>query len=240
MSHKLGSTADRVAPRWYATYRFYLSIIVGFSIIGTFAGTGYYGAGAGAVTSLDTHKMHHTTERVSSLKRLDRVKEKNYPPKDYARAGKSTGTVPGDIEVDENDDSYLKLRNIANEEKADEQKQEEDEKKKTEKAKNQEYQDKRDEYQMDVAPGNMKNTAPDRTGVNRNVAGGKSERPDEEKQSEQMGTGPVGSRTEFGTKEDTDFKEGQKEEHGDDRTDADETMTSQGKDNAKEKTGGAK
>ncbi len=192
------------------------------------------------MTNLDPHKMHHTTERVSSLKRLDRVKEKNYPPKDYARAGKSTGKVSGDIEVDENEDSYLKLRNIAKEEQDEEKKEEEAEKKDTEKQKNQEYQDKRDEYQMDVAPGKMKDTAKDRTGVNRNVGGGKSERPDDEKQSEQKGTGPVGDRTEFGTKEDEDFRKGQEEEHGSDESDKDESMKSQGKKNAKDKTGGAK
>lgn len=223
---------------WYATYRFYLSIIVGFSIIGTLAGTSYFGAGAGAIGDVDTHRMHHSTERVSSMKRLDRVAEKNYPPKEYGRAGKSKGTVFGDIMVEENDESYLKLRNIAKEEEEDEEKLEEQEKEEEEtRQKSKEYQDKRDEYQMDIAPGDMKNTAPDRTGKNRNVAGG-DERPDEEKQSEQMGTGPAGNRTEFGTKEDTEFKEQQKKDHGDDSTGmVDESMKNKGKEAVRDKMG---
>ena len=84
----------------------------------------------------------------------------------------------------------------------------------------------------------MKDTAKDRTGKNRNEAGG-DERPDEEKQSEQLGTGPAGDRTEFGTSEDKEFKEQQKQEHGDDSTDADEQQKSAGKENARVKTGGA-
>lgn len=223
---------------WYATYRFYLSIIVGFSIIGTLAGTSYFGAGAGAVSNIDTHKLHHSTERVSSLKRLDRVKEKNYPPKEYARSGKSSGTVSGDIQVEENDDSYLKLRNIGKEEEEDKEKKEkaEAEKKETQQ-KAKEYQDKRDEFQMDISPGRMKDSAPDRTGKNRNVEGG-DERPDEEKQSEQMGTGPVGSRTELGTSQDTDFKEKQKQDHGDDSTGmVDEQQKNKGKERARETVG---
>ena len=41
-----------IAPPWYSTYRFYLSLVVGFSIMATFAGGGWYGAGAGASTAV--------------------------------------------------------------------------------------------------------------------------------------------------------------------------------------------
>ena len=64
-----------VATPWYSTYRFYLSIIVGFSIIATLAGTGYYGAGAGAISDLHAHRTRHTTERISPGARLDRIAE---------------------------------------------------------------------------------------------------------------------------------------------------------------------
>lgn len=185
--------------------------------------------------------MHHSTERVSSMKRLDRVKEKNYPPKEYARAGKATGLVSGDIMVEENDDSYLRLRNLSKEEPSEEEQEQEQEeaeaKKQEDKQKASEYQDKRDEFQMDIAPGRMKDTAKDRTGKNANVAGGSEERPDEQKQSEQMGAGAVGKRTELGTRQDEEFKKKQEEEHGDSSTGPDEQQKARGKEAAREKVG---
>ena len=189
------------------------------------------------MTDLDTHKMHHTTERISSLKRLDRVKEKNYPPQGYARAGKSTGTVSGDIQLEEGEDSFMIIRNMAKEEQDEEEQEEQEEQeedKAQEKAKQEEYQDKRDEYQQDIAPGRMKDSAKDRTGKNRNEPGGE-ERPDEEKQSEVLGTGPPGSRTEFGTSEDKDFKQDQKDRYGDESLGSDEEQKSKGKENARGK-----
>jgi hypothetical protein len=36
-----------LAPKWYSQYRFYLSILVGTCIIGSLAGTSYYGPVAG-------------------------------------------------------------------------------------------------------------------------------------------------------------------------------------------------
>ena len=148
----------------------------------TFAGTGYYGAGAGAITDVKS-KRPHATERTSALKRLDRVGEKNHPTNDLTKVGKVTGVTHGDYQVDEGEDSYLKLRNIKEEkEVAEEAKQKQEEKKK-----NAEFQDKRDEKQQDKAPGSMKDTAKDRTGRNANMPGGAEERPDEEKQKLQTG-----------------------------------------------------
>jgi len=161
-----------VATAWYSTYRFYLSIVVGFSIIATLAGTSYYGAGAGAVSSTRIAKTQHTTLRESPVSRLDRVgKEKNKA----GSSGKLEGKVAGDVQVDEREDGegYLKLRNIAHEEEeAEEAKQEAIEKKEEEQRKKMEKQDKKDEGQMDKAPGAMKDSAKDRTGKNRNVEGG--------------------------------------------------------------------
>lgn len=162
---------DKVATSWYSTYRFYLSIVVGFSIIATLAGTSYYGAGAGAVAQTRMQKTQHTTLRESPVKRLDRVKEKNKPES----SGKLEGTVSGDMQVDEREDGegYLKLRNIAHEEEeADEAKKEAEEAKKEEQKKKAEKQDKKEEGQMDKAPGAMKDDGKDRTGKNKNVKGG--------------------------------------------------------------------
>ena len=106
---------------------------MGFSIIATFAGTGYYGAGAGAISSDTNRHLRHTTERISPLSRLDRVSEKNHPTKGAGRAGKVKGKVPGPIQVEENQEgeAYLTLRNIEQEEE-DEEKEEEEAKKKEE------------------------------------------------------------------------------------------------------------
>ncbi|KAK4687020.1 hypothetical protein P7C73_g3100, partial [Tremellales sp. Uapishka_1] len=179
-------------PHWYSTYRFYLSLVVGFSIIATLAGTGYYGAGAGAVNQSTKH-LKHTTERVSSIKRLDRVKNKNSAAADPV-TGKMKGKVAGDMQVDENEgeDSYLKLRNIKAEKEAEE---EEEEKKKEEeeeeKQKTAEKQDKKDEHQQDKAPGTMKEDAKDRTGKNANQPGGE-EKEDEGGEDKDNGAGDEG------------------------------------------------
>lgn len=157
---------------WYSTYRFYLSIIVGFSIIGTLAGTGYYGAGAGAVTDPRAKHLRHTTERQSAYKSIEtRVAKKNFPDNGSTRVGRVEGKVGGDIEVESNEDgeSYTKIHNVAKDE---EEKQQQEE----EKQKQAEKQDKKDEHQMDKAPGTMKNQAEDRTGKNANMPGGEEEK----------------------------------------------------------------
>jgi hypothetical protein len=157
---------------WYSTYRFYLSIIVGFSIIGTLAGTGYYGAGAGAVTDPRAKHLRHTTERQSAYKSIEtRVAKKNFPDNDSTRVGRVEGKVGGDIEVESNEggESYTKFHNVAKDE---EEKQQQEE----EKQKQAEKQDKKDEHQMDKAPGTMKNQAEDRTGKNANMPGGEEEK----------------------------------------------------------------
>jgi hypothetical protein len=94
------------APPWYSTYRFYLSIIVGFSIIGTLVGTGYYGVGSGSLA--DPGEKDISTARLSSMKRLDRVAAKNHK----SVSGKKTGVVHGDVETEElgdEGDAYVKL-----------------------------------------------------------------------------------------------------------------------------------
>lgn len=157
--------------------------MVGFSIIATLWGTGYYGAGAGAITSTDVKHTQHTTERVSPMKRLDRIKEKENPK----FSGKQSGTIGGDMQVDEREDGegYLKLRNIAKEKEEEEEEQEEQKKKEEENEKQKqekaELQDKKDEGQQNQAPGRMKDTAPDRTGKNKNVEGGEEWKEGEEK-----------------------------------------------------------
>ncbi|KAL7419124.1 hypothetical protein Q5752_005960 [Cryptotrichosporon argae] len=165
------ASANGWTTSWYSTYRFYLSLIVGFSIIGTFAGTSYYGAGAGAVDHVPAAHHQHTTDRVSAMKRLDRVRERNFPAEPSAKVGRQEGTVGGDMQVDENEDgdSFLVLRNV---EKEEARKREEEEEKRKKAA----AQDKKEEHQQDKAPGAMKSDAKNRTGNNENEnQGGKQE-----------------------------------------------------------------
>lgn len=91
---------------WYSTYRFYLSIIVGFSIIGTLAGTSFYGVGSGAVAPAG--EIDVTTAKLSSMKRLDKVAAKNH----RSVSGKLTGVVGGDVETEDlgpEGDAFVKL-----------------------------------------------------------------------------------------------------------------------------------
>ena len=127
-----------VATPWYATYRFYLSLIVGFSIIATFAGTGYYGAGAGATIDAGDKRYLHTTERISPLQRMQRVTESKHPKGHETMVGRATGTVKGDVEVEEEGeegDNYLTFRNKKKEEEEAAEKEEEEKKAKEEEEK---------------------------------------------------------------------------------------------------------
>ncbi|WWC63456.1 uncharacterized protein I303_106059 [Kwoniella dejecticola CBS 10117] len=147
---------------WYSTYRFYLSIIVGFSIIGTLVGTSIYGAGAGAITDATAPHLAHTTERTSALKRLDKVKEKNFPTHDKdAKVNKVQGKVGGPIQVEESDESFLKLRNIEKEEQEAKEAEEQEKKKREEEQKKQKEQDEKESKQKESSKG-MKEGSKDR------------------------------------------------------------------------------
>ena len=160
-------------PKWYSTYRFYLSLVVGFSIMATFAGTGYYGAGAAATSNPEYRGM-------SASQRMEAIESRG-----NKGLGRIETTVKGDFEVEEGEDSFLVLHNRkAEKEEAEEEKQKQEEEKKAKQKENEKFQDKRDEHQQDRAPYKMKSDAKDRTGENTNQPGG-DERPDEEKRKEQ-------------------------------------------------------
>jgi hypothetical protein len=128
----------------------------------TFVGTGSYGAGAGASTAVSYPTRATYSDRMSSLQRLDKVGEKNRPSTPDAKVGRVEGKVKGDIEAVDNDESYVKFRNVKDAEEAEAQvaKEKEEQKKKAE------VQDKKDQHQQEKAPGGMKDTAKDRTGNN--------------------------------------------------------------------------
>ncbi|KAJ4464244.1 hypothetical protein C8J55DRAFT_530456 [Lentinula edodes] len=80
-------------PPWYSQYRFYLSVLVGTCIIGSLAGTSYYGPVAG----------HGFLSRDLELTREMRKEVK----------GEKEGTVPGVVEAvpaDPKDGAYVVLR----------------------------------------------------------------------------------------------------------------------------------
>ncbi|WVQ72062.1 hypothetical protein IAR50_001606 [Cryptococcus sp. DSM 104548] len=131
-----------LTPPWYSTYRFYLSLAVGFSIIATLSGTSFYGAGAGASVDPDTKRFYHTTERVSPLERFDRLKERY-----NTESSRLEGKVKGDVYVEEDEESFLRLRNPVKEEE--QRKEAEEEKKEEEEAakKKEEEQKKKDAEQ---------------------------------------------------------------------------------------------
>ncbi|KAF8559751.1 hypothetical protein OG21DRAFT_1402578 [Imleria badia] len=86
-------TAAGWTPKWYSQYRFYLSILVGTCIIGSLAGTSYWGPVAG----------HGLLSHDLNLIREERQKRKP----------QRAGVVPGDIEAVEGgatSDAYVVVR----------------------------------------------------------------------------------------------------------------------------------
>lgn len=87
------ATAAGWTPIWYSQYRFYLSILVGTCIIGSLAGTSYYGPVAGH--GLISHELY-----------LIREERNRFAPK-------RSGVIKGDIEAvsgGEDGDSYVVVR----------------------------------------------------------------------------------------------------------------------------------
>jgi hypothetical protein len=114
------------APHWYSTYRFYLSIVVGFSIIATLSGTSYFGVGSGAgVPMLPTSPNVKGTED-KAKKRINKVAQKE----NSKVAGKQQGSVPGpiqavDLVAEESGEGFVKVRNKEKEEEEAEKEEEE-------------------------------------------------------------------------------------------------------------------
>ncbi|EGN95658.1 hypothetical protein SERLA73DRAFT_186807 [Serpula lacrymans var. lacrymans S7.3] len=87
------ATSAGWTPKWYSQYRFYLSILVGTCIIGSLAGTSYWGPVAGHGL------LSHDLERIRS------IRKESQPER--------AGFIGGDIEAvagDEKSDSYVVIR----------------------------------------------------------------------------------------------------------------------------------
>ncbi|KPV76139.1 uncharacterized protein RHOBADRAFT_66330 [Rhodotorula graminis WP1] len=120
------ATTKGWVPKWYATYRFWLTSIVGGSILLSLAATGYYGSST------------EFAKRESQLKKLRQGK----PPASTNPVGYSAQL--GDMKAEKASDAYVKFTNVEKER----QKKEEAEKQAKEdekKAKEEEEQKKKDE-----------------------------------------------------------------------------------------------
>lgn len=99
-----------IAPIWYSQYRFYLSILVGTCIIGSLAGTSYYGPVAGH--GLISHELYLIREERSVYLSWEvDVLELTLCRNRFAP--KRSGVIKGDIEAvsgGEDGDSYVVVR----------------------------------------------------------------------------------------------------------------------------------
>ncbi|TFL07335.1 hypothetical protein BDV98DRAFT_652353 [Pterulicium gracile] len=88
------------APKWYSQYRFYLSILVGTCIIGSLAGTSYWGPVAGHGL------LNHDLEALRDMRREHRPE----------RQGKIKGPVSA-VPTGEDGDFYVAIKKTKTEEK---------------------------------------------------------------------------------------------------------------------------
>ena len=126
--------ANAIAPSWFATYRFYLSIIVGFSIIGTLAGTSHYGMGAGSgmdpttgkLKTLDDHvNARRKRQGMNSLTDVAFSSKADRQPTDAEgrRSGVIRGKATGDFYIEEEEglEAYGRLKKKGGEEEEEEE-----------------------------------------------------------------------------------------------------------------------
>lgn len=95
------ATARGWAPKWFSTYRFGLTAVVGSCILLTLGVSNYYQAGSIAGAA---HKLKQI--KASPQVAVDQVHTEG------AAGPKIAGTVKGDFETKEGDDAYVKFENV--------------------------------------------------------------------------------------------------------------------------------
>ncbi|SNX86577.1 uncharacterized protein MEPE_05286 [Melanopsichium pennsylvanicum] len=146
----LRATTAGWVPKWYSTYRFWLTFAVGTSIIATLAGTNYYAPGSRSTLGGTARKLEEEVKAdgPTKMKLLEQSAKGN-------KGGVIKHTeVGGDVEATSSGaegDSYVKIGNAKRKEEErkekeeeERKKKEEEEKKKKEEAKNKK-EDKKDE-----------------------------------------------------------------------------------------------
>ncbi|KAJ1308616.1 hypothetical protein OPQ81_004314 [Rhizoctonia solani] len=122
-------------PKWYSQYRFYLSILVGGCIIGTLAGTNYFGPASS--TRIDDNKLHRLTE-ASSKGSLGGLATKGGRKEGELAADKTEGIEA--LPAEEGSDAYVIIKKKEGAEGGNEENQTKDEGKKDAQAKKDEQQ----------------------------------------------------------------------------------------------------
>lgn len=130
----LRATSEGWVPKWYSTYRFWLSLAVGTSIIATLAGTNYYAFGSRSTLGGTASKLADEVkaDAPTKMKLLKQSAQGN-------KGGVIKHTeVGGDVEATSAGaagDSYVKIGNPKKEEEERKEKEEEERKKREEEEK---------------------------------------------------------------------------------------------------------
>jgi len=109
------ATARGWTPKWFSTYRFALTAIVGTSIILTVGATNYYSAGASGTAA---EKLARVKSASSDVKRIET--EENASPRVEGKVGGDFSTEPGQ-------DAYVVFENETKKAEEEEKKREEEE-----------------------------------------------------------------------------------------------------------------
>jgi len=128
------ATTNGWTPKWYSTYRFWLTAMVGSSILLTLGGTNYFGPGS---------KLATTGRR---LNEINQQAANNLASSQQSGEGKEghivKGKMGGDVDMSMTSDAYIKLTNVAKKEEEEEKQKEEAEKKEKEEKANKEKEAK--------------------------------------------------------------------------------------------------
>ena len=116
-------TARGWTPKWYSTYRFALSIVVGTCIILTLGVTNYYQSGSIGSAAAKLAKIKSTTSAT-----------KESTDTEKAAGPKFEGTVAGDFATTGGDDAYVKFENVEKKREEETKAKEEEDQKEREQA----------------------------------------------------------------------------------------------------------
>ncbi|CAE7142361.1 unnamed protein product [Rhizoctonia solani] len=140
-------------PKWYSQYRFYLSILVGSCIIGTLAGTNFFGPASN--TKIDHSKLHRL-DRVSAKGSLGGLSTKGGRKEGELSAEKTEGIEA--LPAEEGSGGYVIIKKMNTEEGKGDEGESSDKKpeNQTKDASKQDAQAKKDEKQQEGKAGNVR------------------------------------------------------------------------------------